>query len=782
MSDKTKIQLNSLSVGYGKTIIVDGISFSVKAGKIVTLIGPNGCGKSTILKSVTKQIETLGGTVAICGKDISGLTGEEIAKSVSMVMTEHIRPEHMTCREIVETGRYPYTGRFGFLTKEDTDKVEYALNITDSMDLADKDFCRISDGQRQRIMLARAICQDTDVIVLDEPTTYLDMYYKLELMKIIKRLAALEEKAIIISLHELDLVRMISDTVVCINNSGVVNIGSTEEIFCNDYIQKLYGIRKDEFDPKTGQVFLRNEGTEAERDRGTNNVCSNDEAYESTVNNINGRNSTKVLMVQGTMSGVGKSLVVAGLLRVLKQDGYTVAPFKSQNMALNSFVTRDGHEMGRAQVMQAEAAGMEPDVCMNPILLKPTNNTGSQVIVNGKVYGDMGAREYFSRKTDFIPDIMNAFNKLSEKADIIVMEGAGSPAEINLKNNDIVNMGMARMVDAPVVLVGDIDRGGVFAQLLGTINLLEEDEKRRVKGLIVNKFRGDKTILDPGIDMLTQRAGIPVVGVLPFMDISLEDEDSLTDKFLRTEKGIIDIAVIRLPRISNYTDFDTFEQVEGVSLRYVSRISEMGSPDMVILPGSKNTISDMKWLRENGFENIIKKASDEGVIIFGICGGYQMLGKTIDDPSEVEEGGKIEGLGLLDIATVMTGSKNTSQYEGSICSLDGSLESLSDMNVTGYEIHMGKTEPTGINVREFTSGGTGYYKDNIFGTYIHGFFDNKEILMQVIKVLSDKKGVSVDLGNVLDFADFKEREYDRLADMIREYMDMEAIYSIIENK
>ena len=329
-------------------------------------------------------------------------------------------------------------------------------------------------------------------------------------------------------------------------------------------------------------------------------------------------------MVQGTMSGVGKSFLVAGLCRIFKQDGYRVAPFKSQNMALNSFITDEGLEMGRAQVMQAEAAGIKPMVCMNPILLKPTDSIGSQVIVNGEVLGQMSAREYFAYKKKLVPCIKDAFKELEKYADIIVIEGAGSPAEINLKENDIVNMGMADIVDAPVLLVGDIDRGGVFAQLLGTIMLLTDAEKKRIKGLIINKFRGDKTILDPGIEMLEEKGRIPVAGVLPYMSVKLEDEDSLSERFDNKKRKVIDIAIVRFPRISNFTDFNVFEQNENVSLRYVTSCEELEKADMIILPGSKNTIGDLKWMRQNGIEAMVKKMSEK-VPVFGICGGFQML-------------------------------------------------------------------------------------------------------------------------------------------------------------
>lgn len=354
---------------------------------------------------------------------------------------------------------------------------------------------------------------------------------------------------------------------------------------------------------------------------------------------------SKVIMVQGTMSGVGKSLMVTGLCRIMKRDGYRVAPFKSQNMALNSFVTKECLEMGRAQVMQAEAAGIEPLVCMNPILLKPTDHTGSQVIVNGRVLGNMNARDYFAYKRNLIPDIINAFRRLEELADIIVIEGAGSPAEVNLRENDIVNMGLAGLVDAPVLLVGDIDRGGVFAQLLGTLMLLREEERDRVKGLVINKFRGDVSLLDSGIEILEQKSGIPVTGVIPYMDIELEDEDSLTSRFAGRKPGKIDIVVIRYPRISNFTDFNVFEQIPDVSVRYIASVEELGCPDLIFLPGSKNTMGDLDWMRQNGLEEAIKKLAGK-IPVCGICGGYQMLGERITDFEGLEAGGSMKGMGV----------------------------------------------------------------------------------------------------------------------------------------
>ena len=358
-------------------------------------------------------------------------------------------------------------------------------------------------------------------------------------------------------------------------------------------------------------------------------------------------------------------MLAGALCRILKEDGYKTAPFKSQNMALNSYITKEGLEMGRAQVMQAEAAGIEPSADMNPILLKPTNDTGSQIIVRGRPFGMMSASEYYKRKKEFIPSIMESYRKLDETYDVIVIEGAGSPAEINLKKDDIVNMGFAKMADAPVLLVGDIDRGGVFAQLIGTVEVLEEDEREMVKGLIINKFRGDKTILDPGVVMLEERSGIPVVGVAPYLDIQVEDEDSLTERFDRKQEvDLIDIAVIRVPRISNFTDFNPLESIPGVSLRYVQHVSELKNPDMIILPGTKNTMEDLLWMRANGLEAAVLKEAAKGKIIFGICGGYQMLGEILSDPHHVEAGGTIKGMGLLPMDTVFAEKKTRTRVSG----------------------------------------------------------------------------------------------------------------------
>ncbi len=498
----------------------------------------------------------------------------------------------------------------------------------------------------------------------------------------------------------------------------------------------------------------------------------------------------KAIMVQGTMSNVGKSVMTAGLCRIFRQDGYCVAPFKSQNMALNSFITKEGLEMGRAQVMQAEAAGIDPVVAMNPILLKPTNDTGSQVIVNGQVRGNMSARDYYKIKKDLIPDIMRAYESLESAYDIIVIEGAGSPAEINLKDDDIVNMGMAKLAKAPVLLVGDIDRGGVFAQLYGTIELLEEEEKDLVKGLIINKFRGDKTILDPGVSMLEDLTGVPVVGVTPYLDVRLEDEDSLSDRLDGNEKiDLIDLAVIRLPRISNFTDFNAFEGIDGVSVRYVSNASSLGNPDLIFIPGTKNTMRDLLWMRQNGLEAAILKRSEAGCVIFGICGGYQMLGNTITDPESVEEGGTIRGMGLLDMDTVFEREKERTRVSGSFQDVGGILSGLSGKSLYGYEIHMGRSTSESREVSFLTNikdSITGYEKPdgawqgNVYGSYVHGLFDSQEAANALVASLAEKKGISDQMGKAVDFADFKETQYDLLADGLRRHLDMDRIYQILE--
>ncbi len=498
----------------------------------------------------------------------------------------------------------------------------------------------------------------------------------------------------------------------------------------------------------------------------------------------------KIIMVQGTNSNAGKSLITAALCRIFKQDGYKVAPFKSQNMALNSYITSQGLEMGRAQVMQAEAAGIAPDVRMNPILLKPTGEKGSQVILMGEVYGNM---PYFKNyKEEMKPHLMKAFNSLSKEYDIIVIEGAGSPAEINLRRQDIANMGFAEMVDAPVILVGDIDRGGVFASLAGTMLLLEESDRKRIKAAVINKFRGDIDILKPGIELFNNKVDLNIVGILPFLDIDIDDEDSLSDKLTQSKKkSLIDLAVIRLPRISNFTDFNVFNMIEGVSLRYVDKLKDLKNPDLIILPGTKNTISDLKWLRKTGLEKEIISNSKKGIPIIGICGGYQMLGKKIIDADNIEGGGTIEGINLIDSTTTFNRKKTRTQAKGKTNKIEGFFKNLSDIDITGYEIHMGQTtlgnpSKNFSSIKILTNNSNqetdGYVNDKIIGTYLHGIFDNIEFTKKLIGIISKDKGLNLNLEEELDLFTYKEKQYDKLASSFREYIDMNEIYNIINDR
>ena len=484
----------------------------------------------------------------------------------------------------------------------------------------------------------------------------------------------------------------------------------------------------------------------------------------------------KNIMIQGTMSNAGKSLLAAGLCRIFKQDGYRVAPFKSQNMALNSFITKTGAEMGRAQVVQAEAAGIEPDVRMNPILLKPTTDVGSQVIVNGQVQGNMRAMEYYRRKREFIPAVMEAYKSLAQEYDIIVIEGAGSPAEINLKATDIVNMGLAELVDAPVLLVGDIDRGGVFAQLYGTIALLEPQEQQRIKGTIVNKFRGDRAILQPGIDILEKICGVPVAGVIPYTHVDIDDEDSLSTRFHTGDgRKDIDIAVVKLPRISNFTDVSPLERFESVSVRYIERPDQLHQPDMILLPGTKSTIADLLWLRQSGLEAAICQQAARGCIVFGICGGYQMLGASVRDPLGVEAAGvtEIKGMGLLPMDTVFQGEKVQQQTSGVFGEIPGVLHSLSGMNYTGYEIHMGRSQQ---QLAPLVNQG------NVSGSYIHGIFDGAGIAQAIIGDLAARKGIDPGTLTVFDPERYKQEQYDKLADAVRGGLDMDFVYKVLNRE
>ena len=487
---------------------------------------------------------------------------------------------------------------------------------------------------------------------------------------------------------------------------------------------------------------------------------------------------TKAIMIQGTMSGVGKSLLTTALCRIFRQDGYSVSPFKSQNMALNSYITPDGLEIGRAQALQAEAAGIEPSALMNPILLKPTTDVGSQIIVNGKVRGNMRAAEYFAHKQELIPEIQQAYSTLSTQYDMIVVEGAGSPVELNLKQDDIVNMGLADMLRIPVLLVGDIDCGGVFAQLLGTYSLLEPHEQALVKGLIVNRFRGDRSLFQDGVSILEQKSGKPVLGVVPYIRHDLEDEDSLSKRLAKSNKtGIIDIAVIRFPKISNFTDFDVFSQYQGVSVRYVSKPEQLGNPDFLILPGTKSTIADLQWMRETAFDKAIISLARRGFLIFGICGGYQMLGNEISDPEHTETGGTVRGLGLLPrCRTVFYPEKTQTRTEGTFLALSGFYSCLSHAHFYGYEVHMGVTQS---EHNALTDCG-GHYMLNTAGCYVHGIFDSAEVSEALIRNLYRLKGLEYS-GTAVDRHTHRGQQLDLLAETVRENLDIPKIYQIMED-
>ena len=494
----------------------------------------------------------------------------------------------------------------------------------------------------------------------------------------------------------------------------------------------------------------------------------------------------KPIMIQGTMSNAGKSLLAAGLCRVLSQDGLRVAPFKSQNMALNSGVTADGLEMGRAQIMQAEACSVTPDVRMNPILLKPEGDRKSQVIVNGKATGALSARDYFARKKSLMPKILESYHSLAAENDVIVIEGAGSPAEINLAADDIVNMGLACEVASPVLLAGDIDPGGVFAQLYGTVALLPPKDRARVRGLVVNKFRGDVEILRPGLAPLEEMCGAPVVGVVPYLALDLDDEDSLSARLAKREaRGIVDVAVVRLPHLSNFTDFDALDRICGVSVRYVSRASELGRPDLTILPGSKSTLADARWLADSGMGACVRALAGEGACVLGICGGYQLLGEELIDPYGIEGAGasRERGLGILPLRTVFAAEKRLAQSRLSITGGEGAFSVLNGLLAQGYEIHDGETSGACSAAGSIDGAPEGAARGNVFGTYLHGLFDTPEIALALMRELARRRGLSPDCvggQGAASAAEHRAREFDRLAAALRESLDMELVYRIIE--
>jgi len=495
----------------------------------------------------------------------------------------------------------------------------------------------------------------------------------------------------------------------------------------------------------------------------------------------------KCFMIQGTASHVGKSILTAAFCAYFRREGIRVAPFKPQNMSLNSFVTPEGGEIGIAQAFQAWAAGTEPAVHMNPVLLKPLSDKRCEVIIQGKVYDYMTAREYAQFKKEIMKYVMESYNFLAERYDLIVVEGAGSPAEINLLENDIANMGFARMVDAPVLLVGDIDRGGVFASIVGTIELLPGEDRKRIRGIIINKFRGDMEILKPGIGFLEKRISVPVIGVIPYVEnISLYDEDSVSlqedSKKETYKKDTINIAVILLPHISNFTDFKPLEMEKDVHLRYIRPGESIGMADLVIIPGSRNTLEDLEYIRREGLDGEILDHVKNGGWLMGICGGYQMLGTNIHDPHGMEKQGMIKGLGYLPVETVMERKKITYQVEFTILS-----PLFSPLKGKGYEIHMGRSKYTQgcMPLLRITSRNNmqvdipdGVVSGKVFGTYIHGLFENDPFRRELINIIKLEKGLHEN-KNINKYNDIKAQIYNNLSDIIAQHIDLKSFYSLM---
>lgn len=492
----------------------------------------------------------------------------------------------------------------------------------------------------------------------------------------------------------------------------------------------------------------------------------------------------KNLMVVGTSSGAGKSITVTGLCRIFYKDGFKTSPFKSQNMSLNSFITLDGKEMGRAQVVQAIACAVEPQSFMNPILLKPNSDTKSQVILNGKSIGNMGWKEFTKFKLTLRDEIVGIYNEnIRNKYDVCVLEGAGSPVEINMSEMDMVNMGMAALVDAPAILVADIDKGGVFASIYGTAMLMSEEERKNLKGVIINKFRGDRTVLEPGLKKIEAMLNIPILGVIPHFNIDIEDEDGFNSRMYRkvSEKdNAVKVSIVKNDLVSNFNDFDPFNIYPDVRVKFVTTAEELDGEDLVILPGSKNTIEDFIKMKKLGITDKILSLSKEGTPIIGVCGGLQMLGEKIKDPYLVETDlGEVEALGLLPIETTMEKIKKTVQYDGLTPELSGMYETCSNLKIQGYEIHQGvsKYSDTALNNEEITF----ISKDNIFATYVHGIFDNKEFTDRVLNYIRAKKGME-QYENKLSFQEYREIELDKLEKVMRDNLDIEKIYRILNKE
>jgi adenosylcobyric acid synthase len=490
------------------------------------------------------------------------------------------------------------------------------------------------------------------------------------------------------------------------------------------------------------------------------------------------------LMVQGTASGVGKSLLAAAFCRIFARAGYRVAPFKSQNMALNAAVTLEGGEIGRAQAAQAAAAGIEATVDMNPILLKPEPGYRSQVVVRGRAIASVTWREYQRMQAELFPIVAESLTHLRRQWDLVIIEGAGSPAEINLRDSDIVNMAVARLADAPVVLVGDIDRGGVFAALLGTLALLAPPDRARVGGLIVNRFRGDETVLAPGLAELSARAGVPVLGVVPYLESALmpsEDSLDLDDRSRWGSPGAIDVAVVRLPLISNFDDFEPLAAEPGVHVRFVRRPDEIGGADVIVLPGSKSTVSDLRWLFASGLAPAIQRAAAEGRPIIGVCGGYQMLGEAVHDPDRVESDAvTTKALGLLPVVTTFAPTKTTVRVRARVGEAAGPFSAAAGSDIVAYEIHSGRTTQSSRPPFTIVERGDGPVRDGdgaasatgaVVGTYLHGLFTNDSLRLAFLELLAKRKGIAADPLWGSPAGD----KYEHLADAVARAVDVAAV-------
>lgn len=490
-------------------------------------------------------------------------------------------------------------------------------------------------------------------------------------------------------------------------------------------------------------------------------------------------------MLLGTASSVGKSTIATAFCRYFKNKRLNVAPFKALNISLNSYVTEEGLEMGRAQVVQADACEIKPKAWMNPILLKPSGNMKTQVIVNGKVKCNMDSYKYKDLNLELKQIVKETFDNVSKNYDLMILEGSGSCAEINLKDTDIANMSMAKMSNSPVILVADIDRGGVFASVVGTIMLLDEDERKRVKGVIINKFRGNVEYFKPAMKQLEDIIKIPVLGAMPYFELDIEDEDSVTERIRNKNinSGVLDIVVVRLPHMSNFTDFNSLERLNEVSLRYVENVNDIGNPNLLIIPGSKNTIEDLRFIKRNGIFNKIIELKKQGTLILGICGGYQMLGNIIEDTLGVE--GEITseyGFGFLDICTSFNKTKVTKQSEGKVV-LDENVP-IKDVDVFGYEIHNGISnvnknaipfiklnngEIAGVTNKDFT----------VIGTYLHGIFDKGVFLNSFVKYLLQLNNINVSIEESIDYNEYKLKQFDELSKILNENIDMRKIEEII---